>query len=130
MRRHPTLLAAPLAAVALLAACTDNGGAGDDGDAITVDSGDDTCVLSATTASAGDVVFAVTNSGGEVTEFYVYEDDGEGIVGEVENVGPGITRDLVVRLDAGTYVTACKPGMTGDGIRAAFTVTGDPAPAE
>ena len=46
---------------------------------------------------------------------------------EVENVGPGISRDLVIQAQPGTYVTACKPGMTGDGIRGQFTVTGDPA---
>ena len=27
--------------------------------------------------------------------------------------------------DGGTYTTACKPGMVGDGIRAPFTVTGN-----
>ena len=42
---------------------------------------------------------------------------------EVENIGPGLTRDLVVDAPAGTYVTACKPGMIGEGIRADFTVT-------
>ena len=42
---------------------------------------------------------------------------------EVENVGPSITRALTVDAPAGTYVTACKPGMTGEGIRGDFTVT-------
>ena len=37
--------------------------------------------------------------------------------------GPGVTRDLVVQAEPGAYFTACKPGMIGDGIRAAFTVT-------
>ena len=45
-------------------------------------------------------------------------------MGEVENIGPGLSRDLHVELPAGTYETACKPGMIGDGIRGAFTVTG------
>ena len=52
-----------------------------------------------------------------------YAEDGQRIVGEVENIGPGLTRELRVSAPAGTYVTACKPGMTGDGIRADFTVT-------
>ena len=39
-------------------------------------------------------------------------------MGEVENIGPGLTRELIVELaEPGTYVTACKPGMNGDGIR-------------
>ena len=45
------------------------------------------------------------------------------ILGEVENIGPGITRPLVVTVAPGSYITACKPGMTGDGIQAPFTVT-------
>ena len=45
------------------------------------------------------------------------------IVGEIENVGPGLSRDLVVRAAPGKYVTACKPGMNGKGIRDEFTVT-------
>jgi iron uptake system component EfeO len=46
-------------------------------------------------------------------------------MGEVENIGPGLTSQLIVEVpDGGTYTTACKPGMIGDGIRAPFTVTG------
>jgi iron uptake system component EfeO len=49
-------------------------------------------------------------------------------MGEVENVGPGLTRQLIVEVpDGGTYTTACKPGMVGDGIRTPFTVTGTAA---
>ena len=36
---------------------------------------------------------------------------------------PGLSRDLVVNVPAGNYVPACKPGMTGKGIRSDFTVT-------
>ena len=46
----------------------------------------------------------------------------QSIVGEVENIGPGLTRELSVTVASGAYVTACKPGMTGAGIRADFTV--------
>src|SRR5918992_990015 len=50
---------------------------------------------------------------------------GDRIMGEVENIGPGLTRDLIVEVpDGGSSTTACKPGMVGDGIRAPFTVTG------
>ena len=65
----------------------------------------------------------VTNDGSKVTEFYLLADDGLRIVGEVENIGPGLKRDLVVKAAPGKYFTACKPGMIGDGIRAPFTVT-------
>jgi iron uptake system component EfeO len=44
------------------------------------------------------------------------------VLGEVENVGPGLSRDLVVELEEGSYTTACKPGMTGDGITSDFAV--------
>ena len=68
-------------------------------------------------------VFSVENAGNEVTEFYLYGEDGLRIVGEVENIGPGLTRDLVVRAAPGDYVTSCRPGMTGDGIRSDFAVS-------
>ena len=45
-------------------------------------------------------------------------------MGEVENIGPGTSRDFTVDLGAGTYEVACKPGQTGDGIRTEITVTG------
>ena len=65
----------------------------------------------------------MTNGGSQVTEFYLLGDDGLRIVGEVENIGPGLTRDLVLTAAPGTYFTACKPGMVGDWIRADFAVT-------
>ena len=108
------------------AACTDNDESGSaDGDraAVEVESTADECTLSSTEAPSGNVVFQVHNGGDEVTEFYLLEDDETTIVGEVENIGPGLTRDLVVRAQQGSYVAACKPGMTGDGIRVTFTVT-------
>jgi len=129
-----TRLAAPLAVVALalpLAACVDNApatdasgpGAAGGPAAITVDSSADACTLSAASAPSGNVVFTVSNTGSDVTEFYLLAEDGLRIVSEVENIGPGLTRDLVVVARPGTYVTACKPGMVGDGIRSTFTVT-------
>ncbi|QIM22258.1 peptidase [Phycicoccus sp. HDW14] len=126
MRR--TLALTAVAALGLVACGEDEGsvsdGAGAAGSAdtaLTVTATDDACTLSATTATPGSIAFTVTNSGSKVNEFYVYS--GEDIVGEVENIGPGLTRTLTVDdVAAGTYETACKPGMSGDGIRAAFTV--------
>ncbi|MBW8751963.1 MAG: peptidase M75 family protein [Propionibacteriales bacterium] len=90
---------------------------------ITVESSADACKLSTTETGSGTVTFKVKNTGSKVTEFYLYAADGQRIVGEVENIGPGLTRELVTTASPGTYVTACKPGMEGDGIRAKFTVT-------
>jgi iron uptake system component EfeO len=114
----------------VLAGCTDNTSAGNSGAAasanpraLTVQATDTECKLSATSAPSGALTFAVTNGGTKVTEFYLYGEDGMRIVGEVENIGPGITRELVVKVEPGSYITACKPGMAGDGIRAPFSVS-------
>ncbi|SEB28593.1 iron uptake system component EfeO [Nocardioides exalbidus] len=128
-----TTLAAPVTVLLLaspfLSACTENadsastGGDTSDPRALTVDSSADACTLSASEAPAGTLTFDVTNSGDQVTEFYLLGEDGLRIVAEVENVGPSISRALTVNAPAGQYFTACKPGMTGEGIRADFTVT-------
>ncbi|MDN5804493.1 MAG: cupredoxin domain-containing protein, partial [Microlunatus sp.] len=109
----------------LLAACTDNApvsGDGADPRTVTVTATDTACELSAQEAPSGNLRFSVTNTGGQVNEFYLLASDGLRIVGEVENIGPGLTRDLVLQTPPGEYFTACKPGMVGDGIRAEFTV--------
>ena len=113
----------------LLAACTDNNPTAGDAEAsanpraLTVRATDTECQLSAVTAPSGNLTFSVTNSGSTVTEFYLLADDGLRIIGEVENIGPGLSRDLVLRAGPGEYFTACKPGMAGDGIRSGFSVT-------
>ena len=114
----------------LLAGCTDNTPTGDSGAtatanprALTVQATDSECKLSSTSAPSGTLTFAVTNGGTKVTEFYMYGEDGKRVIGEVENVGPGITRELVLKVEPGNYITACKPGMAGDGIRAPFSVS-------
>ena len=120
------LLVALLLATPLFAACTENVKSGSDsGDArtVTVTSTDDGCEVSSAEAPSGTLTFEVRNDGSKVTEFYLLGEDGKRIVGEVENIGPGLSRELVVAAPAGSYVTACKPGMKGDGIRADFTVT-------
>ncbi len=78
---------------------------------------DTACELAATSAPAGSVTFEVTNDGSEATEFYVYEADGTTIVGEVEGIGPGLTRDLAVTLERGrTSPRASRgSGATGSG---------------
>jgi iron uptake system component EfeO len=112
-----------------LAAC--GGGAKSDsaapaagaGGPIAVKATDTSCEVAQNTLNAGTHVFAITNAGAKVTEFYVYA-AGDRVVGEVENITPGLSRELRVELAAGSYQTACKPGMIGDGIRGALTVSG------
>lgn len=126
--RRRVLMATLVGAVAVLTSCTEkaDSGAANDGNEpskLTVMATDDACTMSSDDAPSGTLTFAVTNKGSKVNEFYLFADDGVRVVGEVENIGPGITRNLVVRIKPGTYIAACKPGMTGDGMRSDFTVT-------
>ncbi|GHF50472.1 iron uptake system component EfeO [Amycolatopsis bartoniae] len=122
--RTPLAVLAAAGALVALSACGGTGSGSAGGGPITVEASDTSCRVSATTAAAGNVTFEVTNKGSKVTEFYLYA-EGDRIMGEVENIAPGLNRRLIVEVpEAGTYQTACKPGMTGDGIRGTFTVTG------
>jgi iron uptake system component EfeO len=124
-RSHAGL--AVLAAAGALAGCTSTAAPSTSaaGGAITVNAADAACDVGAKDAPAGTISFAINNTGTQVTEFYLYG-AGDRIMGEAENIGPGLSRQLIVEVpEGGTYTTACKPGMVGDGIRAPFTVTGD-----
>jgi iron uptake system component EfeO len=112
-----------------LAACGDDDSGGSDtaGGKIDVTATDTECKVARTEAAAGTVTFTIANKGTKVTEFYVYA-AGDRVMSEVENIAPGLSRDLHVELPAGTYETACKPGMSGKGIRGAFKVTGESKP--
>lgn len=109
-----------------LTGCTDNTASNSADGAVTVSSTESECNLSTTEVKAGKNTFSVTNDGSQVTEFYVLAEDGLRIISEVENIGPGITRDLTVNLAEGTYKTSCKPGMVGDGIIGDLTVAANP----
>jgi iron uptake system component EfeO len=126
-RRVAVVLAA-VPALALLTACGSDGSGAKGAGTISIAANDSSCKPSRTTAPAGASTFSVRNTGGRVTELYVYA-PGDRVVGEVEQVGPGISRELTVELQPGVYQLACKPGMTGDGIRTAFTVIGAAAPS-
>ncbi|WP_250031695.1 iron uptake system protein EfeO [Paractinoplanes maris] len=129
--RTPRLLAlvAATAAAVPLAACggNDSGSDAASSDKITVDASDTECKVASSESDAGTTTFAIANKGNKVTEFYVYA-PGDRVMGEVENIAPGLSRELIVELAAGTYETACKPGMIGKGIRNAFKVSGSAAP--
>ncbi len=122
-RRSALAAGMTLAALVALSGCTENTASAGGENTIQVVSTEGACQVSATEAPSGHLIFNVKNEGGKVTEFYVLAANGVTIVGEVENIGPGLTRDLVVTAAPGQYITSCRPGMAGDGIRAAFTVT-------
>jgi iron uptake system component EfeO len=131
VRRTLTLAAAgALAATATaLAGCGSGSDGGSDsaGGPIAVNATDSACEVGRTEIASGAVSFKIKNAGSKVTEFYVYA-AGDRVMGEVENIVPGLSRDLHVELPAGTYETACKPGMVGKGIRGALKVSGSAAP--
>ncbi len=133
LSRPAVLLTVPLLlATGALAGCGGDDSAGSS-TKVAVEAGDDSCTVSETDLEAGDLTFAVENTGNKVTEVYVYaEDDGAftKVVSEVENIGPGTSRDMDVDLAAGSYEVACKPGQSGDGIRQKIAVTGSGGAAD
>ena len=126
--------ASALAVLPLLAltACgtssTTSNSSGGSASNISVVSGNTSCEVARTSLPAGKVTFDVRNSGDDVTEVYVYGKGSDGefnkVVGEVENIAPGTSRDFPVTVSSGEYQVACKPGQKGDGIRTTLTVAG------
>ena len=130
MTRTPAFLRSALAVTAVatvgltLTACVPN--AAPSAASVKVSATNDSCAVSTPESASGTVTFAVTNDGDKVNEFYILGENELTIVGEVENIAPGATRELVVQVGPGTYYTSCKPGMIGAGVgQALFTVTGD-----
>lgn len=128
--------------VALLAACSSAGAASSGGatagstaapvskgvakvaiDLVSGTSGDE-CRVSHTTAAAGPVTFTVTNrSATGITEVELVQ--GQRIVGEKENLAPGLAAvSFTSTLTGGRYAVVC-PGGTAESIP--FTVTGEAA---
>jgi iron uptake system component EfeO len=125
--RTSSAAAVLLALVLIVAGC---GGAATGGtaaapknNAVGVTAGDATCETTHTQIASGNRTFSVKNTGSQITEVYVYG-SGDRVIGEVENIGPSTSRDLVVELTPGRYQVACKPGMIGKGIRQPLAVTG------
>lgn len=109
-----------VALLAVLAGCSSKDKAGE---SVAITATDSSCEVAKTQLASGSTTFAVTNKGQDVTEVYVYGEDDK-IMGEVENIGPGTSRDFTVDLGAGSYDVTCKPGQKGDGIRTEITVSG------
>lgn len=126
MRLRHVLLPLLLALAVALAGCASDDTASDatssDDATIAVTATDDTCATDLADVPAGAVEVVVTNEGSVVTEVYVYA-AADRIVGEVEDVTPGLTRSFEVTVEAGAHEIACKPGQTGDGIRTPLAVT-------
>jgi iron uptake system component EfeO len=78
-----------------------------------VDINDDGCPAKVT-VEAGPNHFKVTNSGsGDVSEFEILS--GDRILGEVENVAPGLNKEFSLTLKAGKDATACPGGSRDKG---------------
>jgi iron uptake system component EfeO len=123
--RRSTAVTAALLAHGLTACAEEDPAAapGDTTGPVAVKATDSECALSRGEVKAGTSTFTVSNGGSKVTEFYVYA-EGDRVMGEVENIGPGLKRDLIVELPSGRYQAVCKPGMVGTGIRGDLTVSG------
>ena len=100
------LLVAALSSAVLVAGLA--GSAAAKSNTVKVDINDDGCPAKLT-IKAGPTTFKVTNSGsGDVSEFEILK--GDSIVGEVENVAPGLNKQFSLTLKAGTYNTLCPGG--------------------
>ena len=111
-------LSAPLARLAALAtvgalslmACSSGGSASPDPTGagairVPVSVSEAGCEPAALTATAGDIVFEVTNGGPEAGEFEIL--DGDAVLHEVEDIVPSLVGELSVRLEAGEYQLIC-----------------------
>ncbi|MDT3438701.1 MULTISPECIES: iron uptake system protein EfeO [unclassified Pseudofrankia] len=108
---------------------SDGTAAGTAAGASVVTAGDDTCAYSGPALSAGTHTFKVSNTTGKAIELYFIGANGQA-VGEVENVGPGTSRNLTVDLAEGDYTLRCRPtSTTGDGVTSKLTIAAPGASA-
>ena len=90
---------------------------------VKVEINDDGCPAKLT-IKAGPTHFKVSNTGsGDVSEFEILS--GSHIIGEVENVAPGLNKEFSLTLKAGNYTTYC-PGGSRD--KGKLVVKGTSAP--
>lgn len=127
MRTPLALAALAVAGVALIAGCggspAKTGGASSNTVKVTLT--DDSCTPDRTSVPAGSYVFAVTNqSATKASEVELL--DGERIMGEKENLTPGLSGEFTLALTAGSYSIYC-PGAKTDTVK--FTVTSGGATA-
>ena len=80
------------------------------------------CDPSEVTVAAGPTKFQVTNTDANaVTEFEIL--DGDRILGETENITPGLSGSISLNLTTGTYSLYCPNGTTAE--RGTLHVTGE-----
>lgn len=121
-----TLRAAALLAVAglVVTGCSkskDGGAAASAATKVKIEVTDDGCTATPASIPAGPVTFEVTNANAnKVTEAELLGKGG-GIIGEKENLTPGLSGTFSLRLDAGSYTIYCPNAKTE---KSAFTVTG------
>jgi iron uptake system component EfeO len=78
---------------------------------------------SSLTVPAGEVRFAVKNTGNIEHEFEIFK--GDTVVDELEGLVPGQTKELTVTLEPGEYTYVCKlAGHQEQGMKGTLTVTG------
>jgi iron uptake system component EfeO len=90
------------------------------------------CAPSSMSTKAGATTFAVSNDDASgVTEFELMTEDRGRVLGEAENVGPGLESSFSLNLDAGSYTTYCPGGSKEYGTlevaESDTGETGDPA---
>lgn len=110
MRRTATLALAIVLSV-VLAACGSSTKTGSSDDNVQIELTDAGCDPAQLELPAGPTTFEVENKGaGDVSEFEILE--GGHVLGEVENLTPGLAGTFSLTLKPGTFQTSC-PG--GDG---------------
>ena len=126
-RRLPALrlrLAAAAAAGGLvLVACSAGSPSADPSDSarIPVTVTEQGCDPASLSATAGAIVFEVTNGGPEAGEFEIL--DGDAVLHEVEDIVPSLAAELSVQLEAGEYQLICYADRSP---RGTLVVTADP----
>jgi iron uptake system component EfeO len=122
MRSIPVLLAATS-----VAACADKSATSDSvlpgATTVTITLTDDGCAPTPATVAAGPINFEVKNGGAStVTETELLR--GDTILGEKENLTPGLSGSFALKLDAGKYQVYCPNAKTE---KTDFTVSGTAA---
>jgi iron uptake system component EfeO len=113
MRRSTSLAAAAVLSLAL-AACGSSAKTGSGGDSVPVTLTDAGCDPAKLQLPEGPTTFEVSNEGADsVSEFEIL--DGAKVLGEVENLTPGLSGSFSLTLRPGTFTTLCPGGKVAEG---------------
>src|SRR5438046_907742 len=72
----------------------------------------DGCAPAAMTLDAGPTNFVITNKDSDTIDEFEIK-DGDKIIGEAENLAPGLSGKFSITLKPGTYATVCPGGKSG-----------------